>query len=1199
MQLPPDIDLCKYRVSEMWEIQSSVISSQSSTLRNGGSSSRSSSPEDVDGRTDTFDVPGKVDFPEEASFLFAPSELSRMSLTCVSESQDGKNLEISHDNVNIEGTDVELKTLSNLFCDNFTTADISASEYPNLKADYFQLTNHSYSELKASEFRRFALDLHSQSPLTSEGHGTAIDALLLAAECYVNPYFLISFQNTSQSLNKENVNWSPTDQRLTDIRKFLGKKDSDLKLVADLERKRDKAVLEILLEAAELDRKYKKISVDTELINSYAEEHEDIISLSKEDVLSADAITLVRQNQELLCNFLIQQLQRDHQRMHEILLQSLLFLLHSATKLFCSPELLVDIILKSAEFLNVLLKSVYYQLKEGSLQLGHFKVLEVQRRWMLLQRLVIASSGSDEESIFSVNSHNGFRFANLIPPSAWLQKISIFASSSSPLVRYVGWMAVSRNARQYLNERLFLASDLSQLTYLLSIFSDELAIVDNIVVKEDLEKKNEEARAKEDMNIAQGLRNPRQQYVNQSFTAIYPEISHFFPNLKKQFETFGESILEAVGLQLKSLSSVVVPDLMCWFSDLCSWPFLQKRENLKGFAAKNVKAVILFILESILSEHMEAMVPEIPRVVQVLASLCRSSYCDVSFLDSIFHLLKPLISYSLHKAYKEENSLNDDSCLNFESLCFSELLDDLRHKDDGQAHPRENGHHKALIIFVLASVLPDLSFHCKIQILQSSLFWADFASYEPTTSFHDYLWAYQILMDSCKSLLVQMMTDVGAIPMRKSLDSDANIGKSCDDCSQSCSWFLVDVCHSYSATEVSEKLDSSNGNTIHMSAKIHPSSAEEFGKFLKELEDLIYKLSPTVDLCYRVHHRLAKKLALTSAECFIYSKFLSSIGENLHALTGNEKESPLLSNTVDQFPTFWNFSLDEFVQMLLVLQEKRCWEVASVVLDCLLGVPRCFCLESVIDKTCSAIKNFSSSAPNISWRLQTDRWISSLCRRGFQLLHKNMVPLVDLFCFMLKHPEPEQRFIAVKHLRKLVGHDMEEGTDLLSLNCEVAPDFIVSSSLSISSTLVSGTWDQVVYLASFDTSLLLRTHAMALLLNYVPFAGRPKLQSLLVAADSILRSLTNLVQPTCEGTITRFSLALLANICLHSPAEDISLIPDIIWSNIESFGILENGMLAILFPMNFAQEKEPVWTCFLRCSLFFGCACSKVSCRRR
>ncbi|XP_027083960.1 uncharacterized protein [Coffea arabica] len=1166
MQLPVGIDLRKFPVSESPETQSLTVSSYASVSQNGGASAKSNSQDDSDGRTDNFDITGKMDITEELNALFAPSELASLSLTNASCSVDLKQSDSDSCNVNMEGNNIP-KDSNKQSQDNVLPNNIFVVEYSNLQADYLQLINYRDCELRASEFRRFALDLQSQSPLAPEGHNTAIDALLLAAECYINPYFMMPFRNTSQDINKGNVNRNSESYGLTDVRRVLEKKDTELKIVDGLERKRDKAVLELLLEAAELDRKYQKTALDAEIDTSHIEEREEVISLAPDGILFADAITLVRQNQALLCNFLIQRLQRNEQSVHEILMQCVLFVLHSATKLFCAPESIVDIILNFAEFFNGLLKSIYYQFKEGNLQLDQSKLHEVQRRWVLLRRLVIASSGTDEESSTSISVQNGFRLANLIPPSAWLQKVSVFSCSASPLVRYLGWMAVSRNAKQYLKDRLFLGSDLSQLTYLISIFSDELSLVDNIVDQKNDKQKTEESRVRDTGN-EQVLGHSSQEYVDLSFHAIYPEISQFFPDLKKEFEAFGESILEAVRLQLRSLSSAVVPDLMCWFSDLCSWPFLGQEQgqlyskknpdNLKGFVAKNSKAVILFVLESILSEHMEAIVPELPRLVQVLASLCRSYYCDVTFLDSILHLLKPIIAHSLHKVSKEEIQLSDDSCSNFESLCFDELLDDIRQNNNDQGHQKI--YSRALTIFVLATVFPDLSFHCKMTILKSSLCWADFASSELKTSFHDYLCSYQTLMESCKNFLVGTSRVLGIIPFKTSLYCDGRVCESLDDSSESCSWFLGDVCNLASSTEVPENLEKEKDTAVHINEKDCKLTSEEIVEFSEELECLINKLFPTLDECCKIHRKLAKRLAITSAECFVYSKCLSMFRQRLLVPSQIDKEGIMPTSAEYVSMDCWNVSLQEYAQMILVLQEKHCWEVASVMLDCLLGVPECFSLDGVIDKLCSAIISFSSRAPNIAWRLQTDKWLSFLLRRGTHLLPNCETPINDVFASMLKHPEPEQRFIALKHLRKLMGEDANGGAASLSLKPTggVAYSDLVISPVPILSSLVAGMWDQVACLVSSDTSLLLRTHAMALLLNCIPFAGRQKLQSFLAAADQALPSLANLTRSTCQGPVSKFSLALLANCCLHSPAEDISLIPEIVWQNIESIGVLEN-----------------------------------------
>jgi hypothetical protein len=205
----------------------------------------------------------------------------------------------------------------------------------------------------------------------------------------------------------------------------------------------------------------------------------------------------------------------------------------------------IDIILGSAEHLNVTLTSLYYQHKEGNLQLEPEKIHGIQRRWMLLQRLVIASSGDDEGTDFAININNGIHYGNLVPPSAWMQKISTFSRSAFPLVRFLGWMAVSRNAKKYMKDRIFLASDMSQMTYLLSIFADDLAIVDNVVNRKHEEVRIEESGSKHVSSVRKGFAN--EQDGDQSFRVIYPDLSKFFPKMKKQFEAFGEIILEAVG----------------------------------------------------------------------------------------------------------------------------------------------------------------------------------------------------------------------------------------------------------------------------------------------------------------------------------------------------------------------------------------------------------------------------------------------------------------------------------------------------------------------------------------------------------------------------------------------------------------------------------------------------------------------------
>ncbi|KAF5451858.1 hypothetical protein F2P56_026920 [Juglans regia] len=1164
MQLPPEVDLREYPMSKPLEPDSSNILHLSSVSCEGGASSKLNSQDDYDGRADISDAAMKTDVSEDVRLFFAPPELQSIALTNFTGGQDENGPVANHEEAipdPIQGT--EENVTHRIHTDLALDAGFTA-EYFNLQADYLQLINYRDCELRASEFRRLALDLHSESEITDEGHDAAIDALLLAAECYVNPYFMSSFKGSSKFTDQMNISKAriPQNHDILELRMVSEQSKTNLKQIAHLEKKRDKIVLQILIEAAELDRKYQeRMSVEGQH-SSYTEGFDEkVIQLSPLNIQLADAITLVRQNQALLCNFLIQRLRREQHSMHEILMQSLVFLLHSATKLYCAPEYVIDIVLGSAEYLNGMLTSLYCQFKDGNLQLEPEKIHGIQRRWILLQRLVTASSSGDEGAGFAININNGIRYGNLVPPSAWMQRISTFSRSAFPLVRFLGWMAVSRNAKQYMKDRLYLASDLSHLTHLLSIYADDLALVDNVVNRKYEYVKIEESGDKKFSSDRKGFANDR--YEDQSFRVIYPDLSKFFPSMKKQFEAFGGIILEAVGLQLRSFSSNMVPDVLCWFSELCSWPFSHgdkiASENgsskWKGYVAKNAKAVILYILEAIITEHMEAMAPEIPRVVQVLVSLCGTAYCDVSFLDSVLCLLKPIVSYSLHKMSDEERLLPDDSCLNFESLCFDELLENIRQKKENQNSSAEKVSSQALTIFILASVFCDLSIQCKREILQSLIFWADFTAFEPTTSFHDYLSAFQRVIESCKALLVQTLRMFGAIPLQLPPFSDAMSVPLPVTSLGSHAWFLSDVCHSSCLNEVSEKLGNESSNAAIVNEKVYQLSIEEIAEFSKDLEALISKLNPTAELCWNLHPQLSRKLTISLAECFVYSRCLSLIAQQVHNAAEDDSKSHLPFNSADQFSDHWKTALEGLAELIMILQANSCWEVASVILDCLLGAPHCFSLDNVIASICSAIKSISCSAPKISWRLQTDKWCSILLGRGINTLHESVDHLVDLFCSMLGHPEPEQRFVALHHLGKLVGTDVNEGTAIqYSMFCKnlVSPGLVISVPESILSHLVSSTWNWVAVLASSDTSLPLRNCALAVLIDYIPFAERHQLQSFLAAADSVY-GLGKLAHPTCEGSLLQLSLALISAACLYSPAEDISLIPQNVWRNIEAW----------------------------------------------
>uniref|UniRef100_A0A6N2KJZ3 Uncharacterized protein n=1 Tax=Salix viminalis TaxID=40686 RepID=A0A6N2KJZ3_SALVM len=703
--------------------------------------------------------------------------------------------------------------------------------------------------------------------------------MLLAAECYVNPFFMMSFRSSPKVI--------PVN--IGDNKK--GKKLS-LGTIALLEKKRDKIVLQLLLEAAELDRKFQRTS------DYYTEGIvQQVIKLSPLDVQSTDAITLVRQNQALLCSFLIQRLKKEQHSMHEILMHCLVFLLHSATQLYCAPEEVIDIILESAEHLNGMLTSLYHQLKEGNLQLDPEKIHGVQRQWMLLQRLVIASSAEKVQILWSI-SIMGFGVSWL---DGYISKCkTVYKGASLPCFRS-----------------------------LLSIFADELAVIDYVIDKKYEDDKIEQSGIKQDMPIHQRSK-AADQHGDQSFHVIYPDLSKFFPNLRKHFESLGRI-------------------------------FWRLNVHLKGYVAKTAKTIILYILEAIIIEHMEAMVPEIPRVVQVLVSLCRASYCCVSFLDSIIHLLKPIISYSLSKVSAEEKKLVDDSCLNFEALCFEELFLDIRQKNESQDLTAGKDCSRALTIFILASVFGDF-LERNITVLN---FVGDFTSFEPTTSFHDYLCAFQTVLESCKILLVKTLRVFGVCQLQVPHVSDNSTGTLYDSRTENHSWFLSDVFHNSCEPKISEELESNIFDDIASKQKDCNLSVEEIEDFSNALENLIAKLNPNIELCWNLHHQLAKKLTITSAQCLMYSRCLSSIVLQVQNTQENESEKSSVFKPVDWFLVHWRIGLEALAEVIMKLQESHCWEVASLMLDCLLGVPCCFPLDNVINIICSNKKFFMLCTKNI------------------------------------------------------------------------------------------------------------------------------------------------------------------------------------------------------------------------------------------
>jgi hypothetical protein len=280
----------------------------------------------------------------------------------------------------------------------------------------------------------------------------------------------------------------------------------------------------------------------------------------------------------------------------------------------------------------------------------------------------------------------------------------------------------------------------------------------------------------------------------------------------------------------------------------------------------------------------------------------------------------------------------------------------------------------------------------------------------------------------------------------------------------------------------------------------------------------------------------------------LFAKFLKSIAQEDTVSSSSEQDVAVkISSELAQ--KHWQSALECHGKIILANQETQCWQVASAMLDYIMSMSNVLAWGNVLSATCSAVKGFCSHAPRISWRLQTDKWLSLVVSGGIESFKNSETCLIDLFCTMLNHSEPEQRSIALQQLGRIINSTSSTEADLKSPTYD--QNFLTSVS-TVTSLLVTHTWDRVAALALHDSSMLLRNHAMALLTEYVPYVDRKHLQSFLSSSNSILNGLGQLSGVIEEGYFTRMSLLLLSRACLYSTPEDIALIPECVWQKLEN-----------------------------------------------
>ncbi|KAH9298581.1 hypothetical protein KI387_030263, partial [Taxus chinensis] len=1211
--LPPGINLRRSSMTKGADHEASSFSPVSSDQPTMTIGRVSGIEEDVDGKSDTVDGNSRNDATEDGSLLFAPADLKNISLRKFSAPFEGNLPETQgFGQVNLKVDGKPFKENDSIPKNKLILDLGCADKYFDLQREYLQLVNHQDRELRASEFSRFAEELHGQSEINLESHDAAIDALLLAAECHLNPYFMMASSESELFMNRIIDSKDSTSSRINgiiaDVALVSGGK-SGVQIISQLEGKRDKTVIDILLQAAQWDSKIHNVTLNDrpivdKTIDYEFEERQYGIKIFPDDVQSADAVTLVRQHQSLLCGFLIRQLQREQHNMYEVLLHGLLFFLYSATHLSCHPDNVVDVILQSAERLNRLLFSLHHEQKDTSPPLEPAKIHRVRRQWALLQRIVFAASGNGIMEEDYRHSRKGCWYRNLIPVSSWMDRISKFSSSPLPLVRYIGWMGLARYAKEHQKRGFLLTQDMREMTGLLSIFSDEL-----ISVKTSFKRKgNQELQEDSFLEFNVGKLEKPVTTVNDLdpvdsdgvVHAFYPEMDRVFPDLRKQFLTYAEIMLEAVCLQVKALPPSSIPDILSWFSELCSNPFsdIDRDQNtyvdasndiLKGVVVSNVKCILLHILEVIVLEHMEAIIPEIPRVIQVLLSLCSSSYCDVPLLDSVLTALKPLISYTVAEAIASEKFVEDDpSSMNFESLCFDALINQLESGPELKKGTMVNISQGALLIFLAGSVLSDLSISRRRQLMQSLLQWAKFTSFQATTTYYNYLCAFQKVLKGCNSLVQDTLRELGISLMNEHssclktdpidfIGKDPSVLAICEREKKKQDIYgverrdekslLVDSFQLKDRANVGDDDIVGHGTKqVGSSALQHFSRISDIEDFTKGLQALIFTLSPTLEICWKYHSQMACKLSQTGAACLLYSGSLVLNCQCLHSNKAVERnEAFQFVSEIENSSNVWKSSLEGLGQAVLTLQQNHCWQVAAVLLDYLLSLPSSFSLDGVLDPICSALIFVCCHAPKVTWRLQTGKWLSKLFERDSLDFSSSASSLVELFCTMLEHSEPEQRYAALQHLGRVVEHEELGRLTASSISGSSSPDMSVVmaakrvSQGGVASKLVANTWDRIASLAACEASMTLRKDAMELLERFIPFAERAQLRTFFGSVDAILPGLGVPSYSMREGPLTVLGLSVLARACLYSEAEDIDMIPPSVWDNLELLAKSKNG----------------------------------------
>ncbi len=172
----------------------------------------------------------------------------------------------------------------------------------------------SSRSLKSKQFVQFAEATHANSKEASykvEEHEATVNALLLAAECHLNPYFMATVVAMPNAATAETA--VETTEEVNHEYVYL-------------EEKRDSEVLQLLIKAAQWDAEQKGLPMeDEQTLEVRSKSIVNLLPTQITDWSSVDLITLVRVHERVLYAFLSSRLNNANTLLHEVLLQGLMY----------------------------------------------------------------------------------------------------------------------------------------------------------------------------------------------------------------------------------------------------------------------------------------------------------------------------------------------------------------------------------------------------------------------------------------------------------------------------------------------------------------------------------------------------------------------------------------------------------------------------------------------------------------------------------------------------------------------------------------------------------------------------------------------------------------------------------------------------------------------------------------------------------